>query len=262
MKVEQIIQILNEAYDEEYLLKDLNRMCQHYGRHSQKHSNITTNALLRRYPDFRYCGQMYRILYITGEVFIKFRSNKDVINHIKTHNYDFNGKHVYSFCKSPTDLIDFKMYLIDDEYYAPKKLTDITVAVYIKQFGDALDVSKALKVYEEKEIEPYPRGLHMAASVEEVISPLYNQTIKIIGYELNGIMDKYVGEDGENGEALYNPAVSRFETFQFKELIHVLDQQIKGVEDHKVKRLPPTPHKTTGSVIFQSMNDDFDERVW
>ena len=141
-------------------------------------------------------------------------------------------------------------------------LTDITVAVYIKQFGDALDVSKALKVYEEKEIEPYPRGLHMAASVEEVISPLYNQTIKIIGYELNGIMDKYVGEDGENGEALYNPAVSRFETFQFKELIHVLDQQIKGVEDHKVKRLPPTPHKTTGSVIFQSMNDDFDERVW
>jgi len=260
MKIQHIIPIITEGLSEEYLWTDLGKMCSYFGASNQRHSNLTTNALMRRYPQLIYRGNMYRVLFFTGKDFIKYESPQELMNSIKQHQYDFNGKNVYSFCKTTAGMVAFMQYIMDDDYFNIKSVNDIQVMVFLQQNGFGLDIRKAYE-YRSGRNENVD-GLHKAASVEEIVAEP-NKSIKIIGYQINGIEDIYDFEhaEGDSEEVVYNPIDERYGPNDFYHLLYSLHQQLQGVPLSKRKNARPnvTPPDKPKSSAFDEIMQGVDD---
>ena len=139
------------------------------------------NAALELFPSLRYTGKLYRVVGMTPETFLGFKSSTDVLNYVK----NYKTKHYQSFAKSLKGLEDFESIVLDAdiEDFSPM------IGVYVEQVGSGLDV-EAFHKTRDSLLEFFNQGgLERAARVGEVIAPVDSSTMQIGMYTLDEPID-------------------------------------------------------------------------
>jgi len=165
------------------------------------------NAALELFPSLRYTGKLYRVMGIEPETFLGFKSNTDVLNHIK----NYKTKHYQSFAKTLKGLEDFESIALD----ADIDDTAPMMAVYVEQVGSGLDVEAFYKTRSSL-VEFGGGGLENAAKIGEVVAPVDTNTMQIGMYALHEPLDNKIYK--------YNPS-------SFNQLKKDLEDGLEKYED-------------------------------
>lgn len=256
-----LLEVMNADQFDEWLIKNLSRMtASQYN--ASPNDNAVVQAALRKYPDLRYEGPMFRSVKLSGQEFVRANSNSDVLKMVRNHKHGM-GRGVLSWSKNVEGVTDFTPQN-DQERETPFDPSQLDVAVVLQQRGNGLDCHAAyLKFKDYPSVqEDYMVNSHLrqAAAVREVIGPI-DQTVRIGSYSIEGVGESWDDYDEDSGEEIkaYEARPVDFRADRFEDAKKAVIRAMQGKKSSQRQKLP---HRQSQYHNFAKRNREDVQYDW
>lgn len=187
-------QVINRFLDASFNLPHATDQDQHYNV-----AHVTANALLNRFPNVRYTGRMFRAIELDGATALKFKTQKELMQHIQTvaaaransiSSWSETLKGCIEYLNQTRPGFDIRGY--SDPYAVRKRLSkdSIRVIVVYEQQGTGVSYEALRDLVSSKQVSSQHRGmLNMTSSVGEVLAP-HQPNARLGVLILEGLGDK------------------------------------------------------------------------
>lgn len=228
MKLYQILESVDDT-----LIRKVAELTHSFMNDTNKNANVIINAALYKWPELKYSGPMFRVIYVLSEVILKSNKNADILQYIKNYK---GIKEIWAFSKTIQGLNQFLPYEED-----PVTQEDISVGVVVSQNGIGLDIEKFYNKFQDyiaanqeksRQTDNYKQiiwhRLHDATEAQEVNACL-NNTLRISAYILRGLKGKgQIDRYGKEQKRMFIPKSYRFRADQLQQLKQSLRYQLSG----------------------------------